>query len=299
MRSSSIPTGTALGFMVLFASALITAPASTVHAQASPNFNCDAPGANLQTKIDSAADGATIFFGGTCDDGPYSISGKDLNLRGFSSGGTLSASGGSSCVLIIEFARVKISRLDIDATGTDHGICVSSGGVAHIFDNTEIRNSNNIGIFLLNGASAAIRESTIKDSNNVGIVLSSGANLFVEHSEIRDNGTQGILVAGSASAELAANEITGNGDVGIQVDVNSTINLNEAFFEDDPDFGVIENNSGGGVRCGISGALIVGAVQNFGTGNAGDNTVLETGCHVTNIPPDPSFPPTSTSFPPP
>ena len=79
MRISSILTSTALGFMVLFASALITAPASTVHAQASPFLNCDSQGANLQTLIDSLADGSVISFGGDCDDGPYVISHVNSN----------------------------------------------------------------------------------------------------------------------------------------------------------------------------------------------------------------------------
>ncbi len=122
MRSSSIPTGTALGFMVLFASALITAPASTVHAQAFPSFNCDAPEANLQTKIDHAPDGATIFFGGNCDDGPYIISRKNINLRGFSSGGTLSAPAGSESVVSVFFAHARLSRLEINGTDAFNGI---------------------------------------------------------------------------------------------------------------------------------------------------------------------------------
>ena len=79
MRISSIFTGTTLGFMVLFASALITAPASTVHAEAFPSINCDGPGVDLQTVIDNVPDGTTIFFGGNCDDGPYNISHKNLH----------------------------------------------------------------------------------------------------------------------------------------------------------------------------------------------------------------------------
>jgi hypothetical protein len=39
-----------------------------------------------------------------------------LHLRGFSSGGTLSAPSGSDCVVCVRFAHAKFTRLNIDAT---------------------------------------------------------------------------------------------------------------------------------------------------------------------------------------
>ncbi len=259
MRSSSIPTGTALGFMVLFACALITAPASTVHAQASPSFNCDGPGANLQTKIDGAPDGATIFFGGTCDDGPYIISRKNINLRGFSSGGTLSAPADSFAVVAIFFAHVGISRLDIDATGDRTGIQVT-GGTVEIID-VVVQNSGDIGIELRNNSTAFIFDSRIEDSTNFGIVVTDSSSADI----------------GAIGSPAASQMITGNGTqndgAGVLVDVNSSVTLRENFIED----------NGIGVVCGFSGALTVEEVQDFGTGNTNGNADVDAGCHLRNF----------------
>jgi parallel beta-helix repeat protein len=269
--------------------------ASTVHAQSFQSVICDS-GNDLQKQIDTAHDGATIFFGDGICEGPYVISGRDVNLRGFSSGGTLSAPDGSACVLSIEFARVNISRLEIDATGADNGICVGIGGTVRIFENTEVKNAGGAGISLGSGASALIHEDTIIEDNGVGVVLFSGAHASIEESQIKNNDGDGIFVEGSASAVLSRNEITGNRFAGVLVDVNSTIYLNE--------MNTIEDNSIG-VRCGISGALVVHDEQDFGDGNPGPdpepapNVLADTGCHVTNNAPDSSFPATSTTFPPP
>ncbi len=254
MRSSSIPTGTALGFMVLFASALITAPASTVHAQAFPSFNCDAPGANLQTMIDHAPDGATIFFGGNCDDGPYIISRKNINLRGFSSGGTLSAPAGSENVVALFFAHARLSRLEIDGTGAFNGIEVT-------------------------GSTLETDDVLVRDSNDVGIQLRNNSTAFIFNSRIKDNGTNGIAVTDSSSADIGTTGpeesqfITGNVVAGVLVDVNSSVTLRENFIE----------GNGVGVVCGKTGALTVADVQDFGTGNPGGNADLDAACHLRNF----------------
>ena len=246
-----------LGFVALFASALITAPASTVHAQAFPSFNCDAPGANLQSAIDRAPNGATIFFGGNCDDGPYVIGrGKNLHLRGFSSGGTLSASSGGFAVVAIFFAHVRISRLDIDATGVDIGISVTGGTVE-------------------------IQDVVVQDSGGVGINIRNNSTAFIFDSRIEDSAVDGIVVEGSSSADIgaigspaASQLITGNGRTGVFVEVNSSVTLRENFIEDNGDFGVV---------CGFSGALTVEEVQDFGTGNTPGNALVDAACDLRNF----------------
>ncbi len=268
MRSSSIPTGTALGFMVLFACALITAPASTVHAQAFPNFNCNGPGANLQTKIDGAPDGATIFFGGNCDDGPYIIFRKNINLRGFSSGGTLSvpACSESYAVVAVFFAHVGISRLDIDAADAFNGIEVTGGSVDVV--DVEIVGASAAGIQLRNNSTASISDSDIIDNPGNGIALENSSSADI----------------GAVGSPAASQMITGNGGAGVLVDANSSVNLRANFIQD----------NGVGVVCGISGALTVEAEQNFGTGNPAGNPAgnadVDAACHVRNFAGDSNFP---------
>ncbi len=239
-----------------FALALGFAPASTVHAQAFPSFNCDAPGANLQTMIDHAVDVTTIFFGGNCDDGPYVISRKNVNLRGFSSGGTLSAPNGGSVVAIF-FAHVGLSRLDIDADGADNGVEVT-GGTVEIVD-VDIDDSDGVGVFLRNNAAAAIFDSRIRDSNDVGISVTDSSSA--------DIGTFGSM-------------ITGNGGAGVLVDVNSSVTLRENLIE----------GNGDGVVCGFSGALTVEEIQNFAGGNTGVNADVDAACHLREFVDDPDIP---------
>jgi len=60
------------------------ASVSPLHAQApfdqGPSVNCDAPGADLQARLDGAPFGATVWVTGTCDRGPYLVS-KNLEIR--------------------------------------------------------------------------------------------------------------------------------------------------------------------------------------------------------------------------
>ena len=265
---------------LVIGAALFAMPVSPLHAEAFPSVVCGARN-NLQHRIDAAPDGATIFFGdGTCE-GPYIISGKDVNLRGFvSADATLSAPPGSFCVLFIEAARVKITRADIDADGADNGICVSTGGTAQISEGTTIRNAGGAGIFLFNGGSALIRGGpdveNIIEYNGAGIKLDSGAHALIEHSQINNNNEDGIIVQFSSSAVLANLTITGN-ETGVLVDTNSSVGL----FSD-PDESFIQGNTTSGVVCGFSGVLEIGD-QNFGTGNgtgAADNVVVDPACDL-------------------
>ncbi len=241
---------TKIGATALCAAALFTVSATPLYAQAFPSFNCDAPGADLQAKIDHAPNGATIFFGGNCDDGPYIIGrGKNLHLRGFSSGGTLSAPDGSFAVVAIFFAHVTLSRLEIDGTGAFNGIEVT-------------------------GSTLETEDVYVHHSTAVGIQLRNNSTAFIFDSRIEDNGNNGIAVTDSSSADIGTfgSMITGNGGAGVLVDVNSSVTLRENFIDDNDV----------GVRCGFSGALTVSAVQVFGILN-GTNTDVVAGCHLRNF----------------
>jgi len=265
------------------------------YAEAFPSVDCDAPGASLQTKINNSAEGATIFFGGACDDGPYEIAGKDINLRGFSSGGTLSAPGGD-CVLRVSFANVGLSRLDVDATSANDGICVF-GGSAEIVD-VEVRNSDGngiiatagsvavisasriidnavLGIGVSNGASVEINGSLIENSGSVGIALNNGGHAVILGNTININADDGVAVLGSSSAEIQENTITGNGGSGVSVGRHGSV----AFPDTGGAANLIEGNSFHGVRCDQSGSLRVDLAPDFGAGNVPTDELIELDCH--------------------
>lgn len=274
---------------------LLTISTSTVYAQPNPSVVCN-QGGDLQARIDNAPEGATIFFGGGTCEGPFTIRGKSVNLRGFSSGGTLSAPGGH-CVLNIEFAHAEISRLEIDATGAEGGICVHSG-TANIHD-TEIKNSDGTGIFLFIGASAFITDNIIENSGGVGIQLDGGVHALIENNVIRDNLAAGIFVrinsgahisnnvidnnehngvgvVESSSAQITANMITGNGISGVSVERNSSVEM-PGFVPESENF--IEGNGFYGLHCDQSGSLNVHVPQHFGTGNNPGNELIDFRCH--------------------
>ncbi|HSF96171.1 MAG TPA: right-handed parallel beta-helix repeat-containing protein [Thermohalobaculum sp.] len=270
------------GVAALFAVASVGLSILAAHAGSNQSVVCES-GNDLQKQIDSASDGATLFFGEKCDGGPYFVSGKDINLRGFSSGAVMSAPGDNNCVLSIEFARVEISRVDIDASGAAHGICIGIGSSVRIFGNTVVRDAGSIGIALGHGASALIEDNTlVEGASEAGIDLLSGAHALIwGGSQIRNNGA-GIVISGAASAAVEDVELTGNSGAGVRVDLNSALELaGETLIE--------ENDAG--VVCGESGALLVlgspGDID-FGSGNPGGgdhtNDVLGSPtCHVSNL----------------
>jgi hypothetical protein len=288
------------------------------YADAVPSFNCDGPGANLQTKIDGVADGATIFFGGNCDDGPYRITGKDVSLRGFSSGGTLSAAEGGECVVEVSFAHVNFSRLAIDAAGTQAGICVHFGSVE--IDGTDsltIANSQGNGITALGGSIVVVRDTYIVDNAAHGILLATGSSAEIAGNRIEDSGDIGINLDTGSHAFIAGNDITHSGTSGIWVQINSGAEILGNYVAHSGDHGIgvvssgsarlsgentIENNAVAGVTvdrngsvrlsgvnliqannfgllCGESGSLEQSFVQDFGTGNTIDDTNAAPGCH--------------------
>ena len=258
-----------VGFVALFASALITAPASTVHAQNQgapfPSFNCDAPGENFQTHIDNAPYGATIFFGGNCDDGPYFInSGQNLHLRGFSSGGTLSASSGGFAVLAINFANVTISRLTIDATNADVGL--STHGSSVLIENTVVEGALT-GLNISGSSSVDINGVVIRDNaHGMHVNLSSYARLIGV--TIERSVETGVLVTGSSSAIIGLGTVIDDNGQGVASHTNSHVSMSDS---------TITNNVGDGVQAALDGFINFEDPPNTIEGNGSDVSCVQRG----------------------
>ena len=209
------------------------------------SFVCEAGGGNLQRHLDTAHEGETIFFGTDCDGGPYQISGRSVNLRGFSGQrATLSAAGGGDCVLIIENAHVDLSRFDVDATGADDGICVLGGGTVRTTD-IEVRNAVGSGIVVRNGGSGTITQSRILDNGGPGVFVFIGGTAAIHDNVIEDNGNVGIQLDGGAHAIITDNQIRRNGAAGIFARMNSGAQIQGNVIEDNTHsgIGVVESGS--------------------------------------------------------
>ena len=74
--------------------------------------------------------------------------------------------------------------------------------------------------------------------------------------------------------------ITGNSGDGVSITFHSSASL-------DGPANTIEDNDAFGVRCGVSGALVVAAVPLWGSGNTAGNNIEEVGCELLNISGDP------------
>lgn len=109
----------ALTATMLTAATAAVGLAGAVPARAAPTVVVQCPADNLQTAIDSAAPGSTLFITGTCT-GNFTIA-KDLILSGL--GATLDGGHSGTVVTVASGVRVKLARLTIT-----HGLAISAGG---------------------------------------------------------------------------------------------------------------------------------------------------------------------------
>lgn len=279
--------------------------------------NCDA-GDTIQEAVDKSREGTDILVSGLCNESVrinrdrinvrgqggasisapvdsasvFTVRGRNVEIRNFA----INAAGVTRGVLVDKGAYAVIADSSVSNSGGS-GIDVLNGSFADIRRNI-ITDSAVMGIFLFNGATASINRNIIERSGNLGIQLDGGVQATVSDNEIRDSGAGGIFVRvnsgawiasniiednvhngigvdSSSSAQISANTITGNGISGVAVDRNGSVLL--------PSFAgganLIEGNKFHGMRCGVSGSLEVGIAQDFGSGNAPSNELIQVGCH--------------------
>lgn len=195
---------------------------------------CNSPNVDLQDAIDDAKAGATLDVTGPCDDGPYFIFGKNLNLRGFGGGATLSAPAGSDIVLIIRGATVTLRDLTIDADDTGVGISVEGSSIE--VKRVVVEDASAEGL-RVDGSSFAIVTNSVFDNDGVGVVITGSSNAFLFGNTMQNNGNVGIVVNLNSSATVQDNDIINN-VVGLLV-----TKMSSAILADN----LIENNTGPGI----------------------------------------------------
>lgn len=278
--------------------------------------NCDTRD-TLQAAVNKSREGTKIEVSGACNEhvdinkdrisllgqpgatlsapaGSFSIigiTGRNVEVRNFE----INATGVEDGILIDRGGYAVIADNGVRNSEGD-GISVLNGSFGEISDNDIIDNAV-MGIFLFNGASARITGNTIENSGDLGIQLDGGVHALIGDNEIRKNGAGGIWirinsgawirdniieanaengigVVESGSAQITANTITGNGISGVTVKRNASVE----FPTWAGGANLIEGNEFYGVHCGASGSLNVDIAQDFGTGNAPANELIDLGC---------------------
>lgn len=236
-------------FSVLFALS-----ASPLHAVP---VNCDAPGQDLQARIDATALGDQLDVMGVCDDGPYVIT-QDIVLVGPA---TLLAT--ARTVLTVNTARAELRNITFVADNAKIGILVEHNGSV-IANKIVVSGAAQAGIAVGYSSTLSINLSTIKE-NRTGVNVVNGSNLRMTHttiehntldgvnvsrtsdgsifsSKIQHNSGNGVVVLWDGTLQLSTTEITNNGRNGLVISLQSFVN----FFNPPS---TIESNGVSDVRC--------------------------------------------------
>ena len=264
-----------------------------VFAQSEGNstVNCDAGGANLQTKLNNASSGATVWVTGTCSQGPYTIS-KDISLVAFGpNGATLSAPNGRH-VLIVQGATLRLEEVQING-GAGAGILVHGGtlfanrivvqgaeeegvrlGVhSHgTITNSTFRNNRFHGIETTESSAAFLQGNTFEANAVTGLDVNRSSSAIVDTNTFLDNAI-GVAVESNASILLLHNTVSGNSSVGVIVRQNGfldTVDPANAFTSNGIDVRCVERGMidasdgpqqpGGGTVDADASCLIIGTV---------------------------------------
>ncbi len=247
-----------VGLTAIGATALLALSASPLHAA---SINCDAPGQNLQVRINATALGDRLDVTGVCDDGPYVIR-QDIKLAGPA---TLSATAGSAgSVLTVFGAKAELRDITIIADNARTGLAVldngsvnatnivvsgaSSAGIAVTYSSViRISSStikeNRLGFNVSNASTLRLAHNTIVEHNTLdGINVSRASTGTIRDSRISHNGRFGIYVLWDANLGISNTEITNNGSRGVNIFLQSFFN-----FFDPPS--TIESNGIIDVNC--------------------------------------------------
>ena len=211
---------------LMAAAAMLALSASPLYAG---SINCNAPGQDLQNRIDKAEVGEELFISGTCT-GIFLIT-KDIKLTGPA---TLSAPAGSEIVLSILGSNVDLFDIAIDAAGSQFGLEVVGGNIRG--SGLLVQNALQTGIFVRGTSFAQISDDSEISYNPVGIDVSQSSSIAVSASDIKSNTFFGITMAQSSSGTINDSIIDDNGQ-GINVESNSSLRINSNIISNN-DFGL-------------------------------------------------------------
>jgi parallel beta-helix repeat protein len=268
-----------------------TGPRIFAQGEGNSTVNCGAGGADLQTRLNNASSGSTVWVTGTCAQGPYSVP-KDVTLIAFGTGGaTLSAPNGTH-VLIVQGATLRLEGVRING-GDGSGIVVHGGtlfankivveGAAEdgvrlgVHSHGTITNStlrgNLFGIETTESSAAFLSGNNLEANTIAGLAVNYSSSAIVDGNTIRNNGISGLVVESNGSTHLKNNTVTGNASVGVLVRRNGflhTVNPANVFASNGTDVqcferGIIDalhgpQQPGSGTVDADASCLIIGTV---------------------------------------
>jgi hypothetical protein len=222
------------------------------------SFDCNR-GIPLQTAIDLAFPGETLFISGSCA-GPLTITGKNLTLAGNPTA-TITGQAKKDVVTVKGPARVNFKDLDIQ--GGNNGIVGSSGAQLTIVD-TNIHNNAGIGI-LLRASTASLSGGSTNHNGFNGVDAEGTSAVTISGSYTSESNTVfGININGSSSLTLTKGILSvAHNTLGLQIGTSAG-----AFISDADSAINALNNAATGLTV-VSGGQLVdfgGAITATGNG---------------------------------
>lgn len=218
------------GLTAICATALLALSASPLHAA---SINCDAPGQDLQVRINARALGDRLDVTGVCDDGPYVIR-QDIKLAGPA---TLSATAGSAGgILTIVGAKVELRNITIIADNASDGLVVLDNGTVTAI-NIVVSGAPSEGILVLYSSVLRIVSGTIKE-NRVGVNVANGSTMRMSHTTVEHNTLDGIDVSRDSAGAIFTSRINHNGRFGIHVLWDGTLQISDTEITNNGSHGV-------------------------------------------------------------
>ncbi len=264
----------------------------------------------LQSQIDAALPGSTIYAFGACNENVLVRNEKQrITIQGVGAGGPGSRAtiigGAGAPVFNVRGKGILIQDLNIQ--GGSHGVHVNRGSNAvlnnnvieltngngvivdelayAVLTNNRIQNNPGAGVLVSENSSARIGFNSDSetagslnfiDDNTLGVVISNNSNARIHGNQIQGNSGAGVLVMRDSHADIGSNDFFLNGD-GIEVRENSSVQLGEdtgtGFYERG---NAGTTNTGFGIKCS-NGGTADGRIQNL-TGGSGAKDFSDPTC---------------------
>jgi parallel beta-helix repeat protein len=145
--------------------------------------------------------------------------------------------------------RLDLEGCDISASSLS---CVAiRGGADPRLRRNQIHNSQQAGVFVLDGALGTLEDNDITSNGFAGVVIQTGADPALRRNQIHDNKQAGVRVNRSGLGRLEDNDITGNALSGVEIltEGNPTVRGNRidgnkaiGVFVTDNGLGTLEDN---------------------------------------------------------
>jgi len=184
------------------------------------------PGDSIQSAVNNASSGDTIYVHAGVYNERITISNKDLTLIGDGAAVTIiDAGGGTGAVFYITTPNtVNISGFTLKGAGSfpnwGYGVYYFNNSTG-VLANNVITGNYTHGVYVNKSAHPTIKNNIITANGRIGIYNNNSSNPLIVNNVIVGNGERGIYNEGYSNPTIFHNTITGNAWDGIQCIDNS------------------------------------------------------------------------------